>query len=124
MIYTVGYQNITRKNLISKLAELNCILVDIRFSPYGFSPFWNKNELENVLGEKYVHIKELGNVNYKNGKQIEIDDLDEGMKRLEVLLEIHKNICLMCSCKNFPECHRSFLSREIKEKYDIDTIEI
>jgi len=124
MIYTVGYQNITRKNLFSKLNEFNSLLIDIRFSPYSFSPFWQKKELESTLKDKYVHIKELGNINYNNNKKIEIYDLEKGMEKLKQFIEEDVNFCLMCSCKDFSSCHRSLISQEIHNRFSIETTEI
>jgi uncharacterized protein (DUF488 family) len=124
MIYTVGYNNVTRKNLVSELEELNSILVDIRYSPYSYSPFWQKKELENILGVKYIHIQELGNINYKNSKEIEISDLKKGMEKLEELIKENVNFCLMCSCQDFSSCHRKIVSQEIKNRFNIETTEI
>ena len=117
MIYTVGYLNITRKNLFNVVKDLNAILVDIRYVPYSYSPFWKKQELEKCFFGKYVWIKELGNINYDN-KSIEIFNIEDGCEKLFKLDK--ENIFLMCACQNFDKCHRKFVAEYLRDNFKLD----
>ena len=81
----------------------------------------SKYLLSGIFENKYIHIKELGNVNYK-GKEIKICDLDAGLSKIENL--INKDIILLCSCKDYNKCHRKIISEEISKKFSVNAKEI
>ena len=56
------------------------------------------------MGSAYIHVRELGNVNYKGGP-VEIEDLEAGLCKLRAILERGPAI-LMCMCSNLRRCHR------------------
>jgi len=120
MIFTVGYQNITRKELKSQIDERKAALVDIRYVPFSRNPFWTLDQLQEVFKPDYFHIKQLGNVNYKLRNSFKILDMESGINMLFPILEKYKNIFLLCSCKNLETCHRFLVAEEIKNKLKIE----
>lgn len=108
--YECGYSNLgTAKELIAKVKTLGAILVDIRLNPYSkraeYQKAWLASECKKQ-GVGYLHIPELGNINYnKDGEPIQIKDLPAGLRELKRLMATD-NIMLMCGCKNLETCHR------------------
>ncbi len=113
-LYTFGYTGSTPETLKNVAEALGAILVlsaaevvvDIRFSARSRAVRWTGKRLVETLGERYAHIRELGNANYKDRDgEIVIADLDAGMhKLLEILLQ--KPAILLCACQGWQSCHR------------------
>ena len=111
-IYTVGYNAWSFYEFKTKIEELDNILVDVRYSPNSFNPFWGKKNLLKHFKGNYVHIPNLGNVNYKNGKPIKVCNIDKGCKQL--LKQIGDNDCLLlCACEDVETCHRKVVAAEL-----------
>jgi len=82
-------------------------LVDIRLSARSRIPVFNEAALKARFAGRYMHLPELGNVNYKNGQPIQIADPDRGISRLMNGIDQGYTIVLMCGCKQYELCHRS-----------------
>lgn len=108
--YECGYSNFgTAQELIDKVKIMGAVLADIRLNPYSKRPEYQKAWLASECkkqGVVYLHIPELGNINYnKPGEPIQIKDITHGLRLLNNLLKTN-NIMLMCGCKNLETCHR------------------
>ena len=111
-IYTVGYNVWSFYEFKIKIEELgNILVVDVRYSPKSFNPFWIKSNLKKHFN--YTHISDLGNVNYKNGKPIKIHNLDKGCAKLLKLIGFDDCI-LLCACANVEECHRKVIVEKLQ----------
>jgi uncharacterized protein (DUF488 family) len=115
-IYTAGYNAWSFYEFKAKTEELGKILVvDVRYSPKSFNPFWSKKNLKKYFGEHYIHIKNLGNVNYRNGKPIKIYNLDKGCKQLlNSLGKDYDDCLLLCACEDVEECHRKVIVKKLQ----------
>jgi hypothetical protein len=81
-LYTIGYQGLRGVyQLLNFAIPLDADIIDIRFTPYSKNEEWTQATLLNRLCDlqvrraqtsRYVHIKELGNVNYKGDGPIEL----------------------------------------------------
>jgi len=120
MIFTIGYRNITRRDLEDKISENQAALVDIRYVPFSINPFWTLDQLQRVFKSRYFHIKQLGNVNYKIKNSFKILDMESGIEILSPILEKYKNVFLLCSCKDLKTCHRLIVAEEIKKRLEIE----
>ena len=100
---------------VEALAErLGTTVIDIRLVPASrWRKEWRDSELRNLLGDRYVHVRELGNEHYKEGGPIKIKDMDAGIKKL---LEIGGSLILLCGCKDKLDCHRRVVARELEER--------
>lgn len=116
MIYTLGYKNYSFYEFKDLVIELDVMIVDIRFSPYTSLPFWGKAALSEYFRDKYIHIKELGNINYNNCEEIKIKDISQGSIEIEKIFLVRDNILLLCACKDIEKCHRKLVAEILGTK--------
>jgi len=114
-VFTLGYQPWTIQELLAKRKELDAIVVDIRQMPTSKLPCWTKSNLEEALAPWYIHLQELGNVAYRDRKEIIINDMEAGMSKLTAVLET-SNVILLCACLNPFTCHRQTIAEEINKR--------
>jgi len=108
-IYTAGYKNWSFYEFKTKVEELGNILIcDIRYSPKSFHPFWTKKNLKKYFGKNYIHVKDLGNINYKKDKPIEIANADKGCK--DLMSKLDGDCLLLCACEDVEKCHRKLVA--------------
>ena len=114
-IIPVGYGNPKHRPLIDQFMHEACtLLVDVRYSKASAIPGWHSTSLVKRFGDRYIYLgRALGNKNYKNGKPIEIVDLEGGIFDLMPVLWDGHTVLLLCGCsqyepsKEHPEgCHR------------------
>jgi hypothetical protein len=118
-LFDVGYMEIRDlKKLVKAVQKLGATVFDVRFSPRSRDPRWNRGNLEKVFGDRYVHVKDLGNINYKGGS-IEFVNLESGMAKIAERLG-SSPVVLMCGCWKRKECHRIVIGMRFNEKYGID----
>jgi uncharacterized protein (DUF488 family) len=110
-IFTTGYTGKDINELKPMLADLDAMLIDIRFAPYSQVMHWRKVYLKALLGEKYRHIPNLGNRTYKENK-ISIQNLKLG---IETILHLPSNVVLMCACEKMENCHRRIIAEELRQ---------
>lgn len=117
ILYTIGYNSWTFRDFTQKVKDLSAMVIDVRFLPASYSPFWKKNHLDKSLGNNYIHLPELGNKNFNSPeKQIEIVDIESGTKKVIGYMELGINCILLCACEDVEKCHRKIISRYIQEK--------
>ena len=119
-IFATGYSGKDINDLKPLVERLGAILVDIRFAPYSEVMFWRRVFLKTLLGNKYLHIANLGNRNFKERENISIQNLSLG---LETLLSLNTNSILFCACAEAEKCHRRVITEEL-QKRGIETTEI
>lgn len=113
-IYTYGYSNSDPQHLARYAAHVDAIVIDTRMKPVSRNPGWNKGRLQALLGERYLHVGALGNVNYKTGGEIKLADPDRGVEIVSGVLTNHP-VILLCACKDVAECHRKVAAELIAE---------
>lgn len=109
-IYTTGYSGKRITSLPDLLRRLDAVLFDIRYSPNSRVPHWRQGALEELLGSSYLHVPALGNINYKTGGEILINDLERGIRTIRAE---QKSIVLLCACEDAARCHRSVIARSL-----------
>jgi uncharacterized protein (DUF488 family) len=114
-IFTFGYQGKRAADLLARLQQLDAVLCDVRLSPRSrFQPEWNQKRLAELLGDRYLHLPELGNVNYKGGP-VQIADLSSGLGAIFDLAET-RSVVLMCVCSKLDGCHREVIAQALHER--------
>lgn len=112
-IYTIGYTGKKIEEIKKIVDDLGAVLVDVRFSARSRAPMWNKGNLEKVFGQKYMHLPEWGNANYKSGGDIAIVNFERGRLTIDKLAA---PVVLMCACKDVETCHRCTLGDMLYNK--------
>jgi len=114
MLYDLGYSNFGSSDpVLHAIRILGAILVDVRYLPHSQDAQWDGIVLSQQLGSRYVHVKDLGNVNYRGSGNV-IQNLEKGMKTVEKMLADSPAV-LMCVCGDRSNCHRMIPIREFEK---------
>jgi len=106
-LYTYGY-GVTKATTLLKVAEkLGACVIDTRLSPRSRLPEWNKGALTSLFGDRYAHVREFGNVNYKikGMENVRLADDDAGIAILQSW-SLNRPAILLCMCPTVEKCHR------------------
>jgi uncharacterized protein (DUF488 family) len=114
-VYTIGYSGKSVAQVADLLVAFNAMLVDIRFVAYSKNLDWQRDTLRTVFGSRYLWVKALGNVNYKNGGPIKLWLPQKGVTQLKPVLE-KMPIILLCGCRDWQTCHRSEASELLAQE--------
>ena len=122
-LHTLGYAAWTPTTLKEKVEDLDALLADIRYSPSSRKDGFNRAELQDLLGRRYLHVPELGNKSYQED-EIDIADFDAGVMRLRhVAGEVGfrpETVILMCGCRDYRKCHRYAVARALAQPHGLD----
>ena len=103
-------------DLLAILNQTGGVLLDIRYSPRSRRPGFSRSGFERAIGDRYAHLPELGNVDYK-GDTITISDPEVGLEVVrQIAEEIDGPIFLMCACEDAVNCHRSDVGGWLREE--------
>ena len=119
-VYTFGYSGKDTADLDRLVDDLGAVVFDVRFSPRSRNPHWNRRALEALLGDRYRHVRALGNANYRGGP-IEIVDLEEGVRTIQASPQ---PVILMCVCKDPRICHRTTIADHLRALgFDVEELD-
>lgn len=109
-LQTIGYTEPDAQARIDAFLaqDENAALIDIRLSPRSrWQTAFNKAALEARYPTQYLHVQELGNLNYKDRTRgIDLLDAPSGTRQLLYLIEHGRSLMLLCACKDYESCHR------------------
>jgi uncharacterized protein (DUF488 family) len=118
-LYTIGYHALRGVYaLLDQAVPLDATIIDIRMKPWSRRSDWTQESLLKRLCDlqfggikcRYVHIQELGNVNYnRDGYPIQLLHEEYGIARLHEQLKF-KPAILLCQCPHLEECHRKVVA--------------
>ncbi len=111
--FTTGYRGKDIGELSGLLDFHEAVLADIRFAPVSRHLEWRKDYLKLLLKDRYRHVSQLGNRNYKTGGAIQIHNLEIGIRLIE---SWETNVVLMCACENLENCHRRVVKNELDRR--------
>lgn len=112
-LLTLGYHE---PDALSQLQEFmsnpKTQLIDIRYRARApWSHIWTKKALEAAYGERYVHVRELGNVNYQDPHlPIQLFNPGKVIAHYVSLLKSGISLVLLCACQDYEHCHRKTVS--------------
>ena|SRR5215471_17748751 len=118
-LYTLGYSGWTLDALRKVVVAYSAILADIRMSPWSRHPDFTKARLQYCLGQNYLHVQSLGNINYKGGP-ITIKDYRAGKAIIVEAFRCAPSVILMCGCSVLTRCHRYDVSGRLSQELSID----
>ena len=117
LLYTFGYTMPCADATIEQLVKLGILVVDIRYSANSRAAKWRKAQLQERLGTNYVHLSQLGNVNYNRPGGIQLSQPEIGVPFVAELLLQGQHIALMCMCSDVDGCHREVAAEHILERF-------
>lgn len=140
-LFTVGYESMEIENFVAKLIRNGVkTLVDVREKPISRKKGFAKTALSGALesgGIKYIHIRELGSPSdarkglHDNNDWVEFSEkyIQHLAGQREILVELSITIkkglfCLMCFERDFNQCHRSLLAKELQKLSNIEVIHL
>lgn len=105
-IYTFGYGGQQPATLRHHVERLGALLIDVRLHAWSRAPQWRAAALKALVGAaNYQHLPQLGNVNYKNGRAIQLADPEAAVPIVADVLA-QRPVILLCGCANLQTCHR------------------
>ena len=110
-VYTLGYSGRSPAEIRQFAEGLDAIVFDVRFSPRSRVPHWSRKRLSEFLGDRYQHVRALGNRNYRSGP-IELEDFPAG---LALIQDSERPVILMCACRDSASCHRTTIAGMLRE---------
>lgn len=108
-VHTLGYAaSGSEQELARLMADPKMLLIDIRFLPVSrWRPQWRKAALSATYRQRYIHMRGLGNVNYKHREQgIQLLAPDVPLLQLSQLMKCGYSLVLLCACAGYERCHR------------------
>ena len=117
ILYTFGYTRSYADDLIEQLIALGILVVDIRFSATSRAAKWREAHLRMRLGDSYIRLQELGNVNYNRPGGIELYRPVLGVTLAGERLLQGQHLAFMCMCDVVEECHRALAAKKMIERY-------
>lgn len=122
-LYTIGYAGLSLEDVAQWVEDNDALLIDTRLRPYSPRPDWQKVAIGRRLGSRYQSVTALGNVNYKNGGPIQLQDEEAGIKVImDALAE--RPVVLLCACKEVDECHRKVIAELVEQRTEMPTIHL
>lgn len=122
-LLTFGYTGTQVAALAAALDSVpGALLVDVRLSPYSRATEWCAPALRLRFGARYMHLRQFGNLNYKQPGPVELADAAGGVRAL--LASIRPlltdgeppTVVLMCACRDALDCHRSTVAAILQER--------
>lgn len=106
LLYTFGYTMPFADALIEQLVALGVTIADIRYSANSRAAKWREARLRERLGDHYIRIQELGNVNYNRAGSIQLSRPEAGIRLAGDRLQQGQHLAFMCVCSTVDGCHR------------------
>ncbi len=115
-IFTFGYSGASLAQLTRLTQVLDATVIDTRYSRLTRRVDFSANRLEAALKARYVHIREFGNVNYKNGGAVKLADPALGISRVSSIMS-EASVILLCVCASWEECHRRDVAELLSKEF-------
>lgn len=116
-VRTIGIHGRKLEDLLKWLDDhRSYTLVDLRYVTHHSNPWFTNYGLIISIGSRYVHIRELGNINHSDSTlPFDILNLEVGINKLYSLALNYGDVLLMCSCRSEDSCHRHLIVKRLTE---------
>jgi hypothetical protein len=105
-IYTFGYGGQQPGTLYRHLEATHALLIDVRAHAWSRAPQWRPDALKRLVGAaNYLHLPQLGNVNYRTGGPIQLVNPEAAVPIVAEHLT-QRPVILLCGCATVQTCHR------------------
>lgn len=117
LLYTFGYTMLCAEAIIEQLVSLGVLITDIRYSANSHVAKWRGAQLQKQLGEHYLHLQALGNVNYNRPGGIQLYQPEIGVDLAGERLRQGQHLAFMCVCRELDGCHREVAAQRMLEQF-------
>jgi uncharacterized protein (DUF488 family) len=121
MFYQVGYTGVSVHAFTQTVKRLNAVVIDVRLSPFG-RPDFSKHSLTQLLGSRYVHVPDFGNLNYRGPGPTKLKNFERGFQTIENLVRSGRTLIFMCACRDYSQCHRKDVCEAITRRTGIVSV--
>lgn len=116
IIYTLGYSGHSPAEIKAYTDQLGAALIDVRYMARSMRPEWRGAAIRALVGpQNYFHLRCLGNINYKNGGPIVLDNPNGAVWTVRWILAERPAI-LLCGCREHEGCHRTVAADWLAER--------
>lgn len=121
-LYTLGYSGHTPAQIKAHVERLGAALIDVRYMARSMQQHWRGAALRQLVGPRnYFHLRCLGNINYKNGGPIVLDNPNGAVWTVRWVLEERPAI-LLCGCAEHVGCHRTVAAEWLAERLGAEIV--
>ncbi len=122
-VFSIGHSNRAYSEYLKILKNNEIdIIVDIRTYPRSrFCPQFNRKKLDEMLSIEGIEYQFRGD---NLGGLGENENYEETIDELVELVRTGKNVCVMCSEKDYKQCHRYEMLTPSFEKRGVEIIHI
>ena len=114
VIYTVGYMRVPLEGIRDLAESKDAVVIDVRLVAQSRKPQFNRGRLLAYFGEgRYKWVRDFGNVNYKNGGDIMLQDFEAGLETVRPIFDADQPVILLCACANLAVCHRKIVAERL-----------
>lgn len=106
-----------------KRREHDWVVADCRINPHGGRGEWRQSELQALMGDGYVWIQDLGNINYRGGA-VRLKNPEAGLEKIKQILDSGKSVLLLCACAMVKYCHLAHVVVYVQDYMKIEFEEI
>lgn len=114
-VYECGYRRTPVRSICAMAAELDAPIADIRYAvtPWGAAA---PAAFEALAPGRRVHVRDLGNVNYKGGP-IRLLHTERGLDTLVSIADAAGGrVIVMCACAEYESCHRRTVVEALRQR--------
>jgi uncharacterized protein (DUF488 family) len=115
LVFSVGYVGHDPTEFAGMVQQLGAVVCDVRLRPFSSITGWSRPELQQRLGERYLHVPALGNVSLGTGTPMKLKNAAVGLKQVEQLLQT-KPVILLCACVQPTKCHRTLVAEKLAKR--------
>jgi hypothetical protein len=122
-LYTFGYLSTKAERIFKELIAVRTPIIDVRYKPVSKHWQYMQSAIRQRDGIIYFYIKELGNEWYKEalaGKfqepHIKLHAPEEGLAKLQAVLEEYGRAAIFCACSSKKTCHRIEVAKLAQER--------
>ena len=98
LLYTFGYTVPCAEAVMEQLVALGVVITDIRYSPNSRAVKRRLTPLQERLGDHYIHVQALGNINYNRPGGIQLYQPEVGVNLAGERLRQGQHLAFMCMC--------------------------
>jgi hypothetical protein len=106
-IFSLGYSGVNATDMARWCQAWDTVVLDTRIKPWSRDASWRMSALSDLLGSRYLWLRDFGNRRYQETDPDAIDLVNpkRGVRIASRMLR-SGSILLLCMCPHWESCHR------------------